>query len=155
LFKDRKNIYHLFFSLIKKLGKFFSISKAVLVVRSPEDNALKVIALKSRHHARHGLALTLPKRDSLLHRVFKSREVYSASYPGGFEGNFIEKKLLLEDDTGSVAICPVSVNGTMQGLLCLTSPVVYAFSMFEEGFLDGVLEKFGRSIAREMKRLYV
>ena len=65
------NIYHSFFALIKKLNKFFSLSKAVLVVHSERDNCLKVIAVRRQKGTRTGLALTIPEKNSLLYRIFK------------------------------------------------------------------------------------
>jgi|GEM_PF-1130869 len=153
LFSRNKNIYDLFFCLTKKLNKFFSLSRSVLIVRSHVDDSLKVIAMKGPQNARVGLALTLPEDNSLLYRVSQEGSIYIENYPNGFKGNFIEKKLLLDDNPGSMAICPIEHDDNVRGLICLTSPALYAFTLFKDGFLDGVLERFGRSIEKEVKRL--
>lgn len=155
LFKKPQSIHLTFFSLIKKLNRFFSLSRAILVVRSLRDDSLKVVAIKGRKESREGLALTLPEKGSLFYRVFTTKAPYCENYPDGFPGNFIEKKLLLDGDTGSIAICPIKHDGTVHGLLCLASPVLYAFGMFENGFLDAVLERFGMLIEKEAKRLNI
>ncbi len=155
LFKSNQNLYQLFFSIVKKLNKFFSLSRAILVVRSPKDNNLKVIALKGQKIARQGLALTLPEKNSLLYNVCECCKMYTQNFPTHFEGNFIEKKLLIDDETSSIAICPIRNNGSIHGLLCLASPIIYAFDMFGQGFLDSVLEQFGRRIKKEIDRLHI
>lgn len=155
LFKNHKSVHELFFSLIKKLNKFFSLSKAILVVHSAKDNTLKVIAMKGRRRSWQGLALSLPEKDSLLYKIFRGKKIYSQNYPDVFGGNFIEKKLLLDTDTCSIVICPIKSNGSIHGLLCLTSPMLYAFGMFEEGFLEGVLERFSGFIEKEIDRLHI
>jgi len=155
LFKSNKNIYDLFFSLTKKLNKFFSLSRSILVIHSNRDDCLKVIAIKGVRGSRVGLALTLPREGSLLYRVLDDGVTYTENYPDKFNGNFIEKKLLLDDDPGSIVVYPVLYNDAIQGLICLTSPALYAFTLFNEGVLDPVLDKFGKSIEREAKRLRV
>ncbi|MEW5924069.1 MAG: hypothetical protein AB1746_08790 [Candidatus Zixiibacteriota bacterium] len=155
LFRNNKNIYDIFFSLTKKLNKFFSLSRSILIVNSDKDNQLKVIAMKGPQDSRIGLALTLPRQDSILYQVFNSRAIYTENYPHQFAGNFIERKLLLDDNPGSIAICPVKSDGNVRGLICLTSPALYAFTLFRDGALDAVLERFGRSIEREISRLRV
>ncbi len=154
LFKNNNSLDHLFFSLIKKLNKFFSISRAVLVVHSPRDEKLKAIALRGRK-ARQGLALTLPKRDSLLYTVFNKGDIYAENYSGIFKGNFIENKLLMIDKASSLVICPIRFKGRINALLCLTSQTLFAFNMFENGLLDSVLEQLGKFIDLELRRLHI
>jgi len=155
LFKSNQNLYQLFFSFIKKLNKFFSLSKAILVVRSPRDNNLKVVALKGQKSIRQGLALSLPEKNSLLYNVFDDCEIYTQNFPKDFEGNFVEKKLLIDNETSSIAVCPIRNDDSTHGLLCLASPIIYAFDMFGEGFLDSVLEQFGKRIKKEIDRLHI
>ncbi len=154
LFRNNKNIYDLFFSLTKKLNKFFSLSRSILVIRSMRDDDLKVIAMKGPQNSRIGLALTLPRQNSIIYQVLGGKEIYTENYPHEFSGNFIERKLLLDDNPGSIAICPIKNDGDVCGLICLTSPALYAFTLFRDGALDAVLERFGKSIEREISRLY-
>ena len=153
--KKSRSIYEQFFCLVKRLSRFFTLSRAVLVVHSSHQDVLKVIAIKGVRLTRQGLALTLPEKDSLLYSVFREKRMYSEDFSSLFKGNFIERKLLLDKDTGSFAVCPIECDGSTRGLLCLTSPFPYTFSIFEEGLLNGVMERFGRLIEKEMQRLSI
>ncbi|SYZ72360.1 hypothetical protein TRIP_C20475 [Candidatus Zixiibacteriota bacterium] len=153
LFRKDRNIYKLFFAMTKKLNKFFSISTAVLVVHSGRDNSLKVIAIRKPKYAGKGLALSLPEKDSLLYRIFRNNSLYTANNPSDSDTNFIEKKLLFEDGTQSLAVCPIKYGGSLAGLVCFASPVPYAFDMIEEGMLGGILEEFGAIVGRAERSL--
>nr|MBN2278712.1 hypothetical protein [candidate division Zixibacteria bacterium] len=155
VFKNRKNIYDLFFSLTKKLNKFFSISHAILIIHSEHDDRLKVIAMKGKKRTHLGLALTLPRQDSLLYSIFSRGIIYTRNFPVEVECNFVEKKLLFQESTNSIAVCPITSDGSVRGLICLASPILYAFSMFEDGILDGILEEFGLSLSRELDRYLI
>jgi len=155
LFNGNRNIYELFFCLTKKLNNFFSLSRSILIIHSERDESLKVIAMKGASNCHVGLALTLPEKDSLLYRVLNDKEIYTENYPDKFNGNFIERKLLLDDNPGSIAVCPVKYKNKIRGLICLTSPALYAFTLFKDGMLDSILERFGKSVKRETKRLRI
>ncbi|MBN2225904.1 MAG: hypothetical protein JW763_00920 [candidate division Zixibacteria bacterium] len=155
IFVKQRNLPKLFFSVTKKLGKFFSISGALLIVHSSRDNRLKVIATRKESRALDGLALTLPSQKSLFYTVYNNGEPYVKNYPEDFEGNFIEQKLLLDDDTKSLVICPTMHNGFPNGLVCFTSPVPYAFVMFEKGFLQEIMEQFGSVLNRETRLINI
>ncbi|UCD17171.1 MAG: hypothetical protein JSV44_12085 [Candidatus Zixiibacteriota bacterium] len=155
LFGKQKNLPKLFFSVTKKLSKFFSISGALLVVHCDHDDRLKVIASKKMRHSHEGLALTLPPQRSLIYSVFRSGRTYIENYPDNFRGNFIEQKLLLDDEAKSLVICPTIHRGLPNGLICFTSPVPYAFVMFEAGILKDITEKFGAVLNRELRFLNI
>jgi len=152
VFKNNKTIHDIFFCLTKKLNKFFSISNSILIVYSETDSCLKAIASKGSK-ARHGLVLSLPREDSFLYSILDQGQIFTQNYPEELDCNFIEEKLLFQEETNSIAICPVRCNGSLRALLCLTSPIHYAFSMIDEGMLDGILHKFGEAIYPELERL--
>lgn len=147
LFIKQKNINKLFFAIAKKLNRLFDITSAVLVVRSIQNGHLKVIAIKKENYSREGLALTLPDRDSLLYRVFRKASLHIENITGSFSGNFIEKKLLLDEGARILAICPITSNESVSGLLCLASPSPAAFDLFEQGVLDSTLNQLGTIMA--------
>jgi transcriptional regulator with GAF, ATPase, and Fis domain len=155
LFKTNRNIKHLFFAVVKKLNKFFSLSNAVLAVYSSNDDCLKVIAAKGPKGSKEGLALSLPRKNSLFYKVFEENQIYIQNYPADFEGNFIEKKLLLKGETSSIAICPIFYKESVMGLLCMTSPSLYAFEMFQDGFLDDILGQFGVRLRDKLDKLRI
>lgn len=144
------DIYKLFFLFTKKLNKFFTISQSSLIVHSKQDGKLKVIAMKGEKGARKGLALTLPENNSLLYKVFADDHFYVQHHPENFDGNFIEEKILKIDTTQSLAILPISRNGTKSGLLCLCSPKLNAFASFENGLMDEILENFNLNLIKKM-----
>ncbi len=149
------NVYELFFSFIKKLGRMIPVSRAVLVVKSPRDGRLKVIALKGTRASREGLALSIPQSDSLLDRIFESRATYTAHDPFGFSGNFIERRILLDESTASLMISPLSANGDIFGLIGLASPEEYAFADHREEFLGRVIQKLAPSVGELIKTLNI
>ncbi|MFH2036195.1 MAG: GAF domain-containing protein [Candidatus Zixiibacteriota bacterium] len=149
VFKNNQKLSHCFFSLCKKLNKYFSISRAVLVVYSESDDSLKVIALKCSHNSREGLTLTLPKNNSLFYKVFQDGKIFIKDYFDNSIGNFIERKLLGHDECGSLAICPVIFKEKTIGLLCLASPALYAFEILAQGIFDSVLINLGQLVNAE------
>jgi hypothetical protein len=153
LFIKQKNINKLFFAIAKKLNRAFDITSAVLVIRSVRDSSLKVIAIKKDHYSREGLALTLPDRDSLLYNVLRKASLHTEYIVENFSGNFIEKKLLLDDKSRTLAICPIISNNSVSGLLCLASPSSSAFELFENGALDSILKQLGSIMAGTAGRL--
>ncbi len=155
IFNRRQHLPAQFFAITKKLSKFFSISGAVLIVHSKKDDCLKAIALKGDSYTREGLAISLPKTMSLLYDVFSDNEPYIENYPDGFPGNFVERKLILGEDTRSIIICPTRHEGRPNGLICFASPVPYAFVLFEDGNFDAMSEKIGSVIHRNRNRLNI
>ena len=146
VFSRNYNINQLFFSLVKKLNKFFSINRSVLVVYSARDDSLKVLAMKRDRGTCEGLAVTLPDKDSLLYRIFHERMIYTENYPSSFEGNFVERRLLIDDCTKSLLVWPIRSDGFCNGLICLSSPVIYAFELIAEGCLEYVVDRFGKEV---------
>ncbi len=155
IFHRRQHLHAQFFAVTKKLGKFFSISGAVLIVHSQKDDRLKVIALKGENYTREGLAISLPRSMSLLYDVFAGNEQYIENYPDGFPGNFVERKLILGEDTKSIMIYPTRHEGQPNGLICFASPVPYAFVLLENGNFDEISENIGKVINRTRSRLNI
>jgi len=147
LLRRNNNVYKIFFSLCKKLNRLFSLSNAVLVVHSVRDNSLKVIAVKNSRHSPEGISLTLPGQNSLLHTVFNDGNYHISNHMERFPGNFVEKKLLLDDDTNSLAIFPINHNGNCVGLFCIASHKVHAFDLLNRPLLKPVTEQFGEVLA--------
>lgn len=144
------DIYKLFFLFTKKLNRFFPISQSSLIVFSKQDNKLKVIAMKGDKGARKGLTLTLPETNSLLYKVFADGHFYTKHHPQKFDGNFIEEKILKDNDARSLAILPIVQNGSKCGLICLSSPNQDAFRSFENGSMDEILENFSKNMIKRM-----
>ncbi len=144
------DIYKLFFSFTKKLNRFFPISQSSLIVFSKQDNKLKVIAMKGEKGARKGLTLTLPETNSLLYKVFADGNFYIQHHLQEFNGNFIEEKIIKDNAAQSLAVLPISQNGSSYGLICLSSPNEDAFISFENGLMDEILENFSKNVIKRM-----
>lgn len=155
IFNRRQQLHAQFFAITKKLSKFFSISGAVLIVHSQKDDCLKAIALKGENYSREGLAISLPRTMSLLYDIFSTNEQYIENYPDGFPGNFVERKLILGEDTRSIMICPTRCEGEPNGLICFASPVPYAFVLLGNGNFNEISEKIGAVINRTRVRLNI
>ncbi len=140
-----RNINKLFFSFTKKLNRFLPISRAALVLYSKRDGHLKVIALKAES-AREGLALSLPKKNSLFYRVFDSRSIYTADYPFYFSGNFVERKILIDQDSKSILVTPLMTGGKIYGLICLASPQEAAFRFYDHSIMERIFRKLGLAV---------
>lgn len=153
IFKKRTNAKYLFFTLVKKIGKYFGLSKAVLIVKSGHDETLKVIAIKGRKTSRDGLALILPRKNSHLYEVINSRQILILNQADDFPGNFIEKKLLYDDAASTAALCPIMHDGQVYGLLCLISPDTHSFDNLTNGLLDKILNQFGAVLRADLSRL--
>ena len=144
------DIYKVFFLFTKKLNRFFPISQSALIVYSKQDNKLKVIAMKGLKGARKGLTLTLPESNSLLYKVFADGQFYIQHHPQKFDGNFIEEKIIKDEDAKSLAVVPISQNGSRCGLICLSSPDQDVFASFENGTMDEILENFSKNLIKRM-----
>jgi len=155
VFKNNNKLSHCFFSLCKKLNKYFSIYRAVLVVYSEIDDNLKVIALKGQQNSREGLAISLPKKNSLFYKTFDNGQIFVEDCIGDFSGNFIERKLLSIEKCESFAICPVIHKDKTIGLLCLSSASLYCFEMLGEGIFEQVLISLGKSVKAELSKVNI
>jgi len=140
-----RNINKLFFSFTKKLNRFLPISRAALVIYSERDRNLKVIALKA-DSTREGLALSLPRDNSLFYRVFESRAIYTADSPFYFSGNFVERKILVSRETKSILVTPLTTGGKAYGLICLASPRESAFRFYDHSIMEKVFRKLGIAV---------
>jgi len=152
IFRERKTISQLFFCLVKKLGGLIDISKAVLAVSSSFDRSLKIVAAKGHRGSREGLAITLPKKNSLMYSVFFDKSIFVANELPPSVANFIERRILLDGRISSILIYPINHNDKTRGLFCLTSENGDDLTMFADGCLDCVMDRFGEKIDQEIKR---
>jgi len=140
------DLSEVFFELTRYLNRDFEINKGVLVLRQERPRKLAAVSTWSNGLGRDGLALNLPCDSSLFEQVAENGQVYTENYCGAFSGNFFERKLLLGENSRSFVLQPLKSNGSVVGLLGYSSESATAFTMFEEGTLDGVAEVFGSVI---------
>ena len=138
----------LFFELTRYLESHFSISRGVLLLRDDADTPLAAVSTWHNGQTREGLSIKLPSESSLFTKVADQGSVYTDNFCASFSGNFFEKKLLLDDASQSFVLQPLKHNGEVIGLLGFSSEEPTAFTLFEEGAVEGVVADFAE-IMRE------
>jgi hypothetical protein len=144
--RKNKNIHKLFFAVAKKLAKIFPISTAILVTHSKQDNQLRIVDVKKAGYSAENLALIVPNRNSFLYMAYVNQEACHDFVPDIFDGNFLERKLLIDENTKTLAILPLNNDGYRAGLLCLASDRTSAFRD-DASFLNSIARKLGDCIA--------
>ncbi len=152
ILRQNKPVPTLFCEMTNKLSKFFSISKAVLIIKDSRKGTLGVMAIWNNLQFQNGLTLTLPKQNSFLYEVLKSRKIKSLPIFSKAPGNMIENKIISNKTDSALAVCPMISEDMIRGLISFASPVPYAFEMIEEGYLGTVFETFGRVLSDEYDR---
>lgn len=150
---QNKTIPTLFREMTNKLSKFFSISKAVLIIRDNNKDTLGVMAVWKNFQFHNGLTLTLPRKNSFLYEILEGRKIKSLPIFSKAPGNMIENKILTDKSDSALAVCPMISEDMILGLISFASPVPYAFEMIEEGYLGPVFETFGRVLSNEYDKI--
>ena len=149
ILKQNKPVATLFDEMTNKLSKFFSIPKAVLVLKNMNKDTLAVTAIWKNFQFQNGLKLTLPKKDSFLYEILNKGKIKSLPIFSKAPGNLIENKIIMNKSDSALAVCPMISGDKIRGLISFASPVPYAFEMIEEGFLESVFEAFGQVLSDE------
>lgn len=147
LLSQNKSTPTLFFELVNKLGKWFSISKATLSIYNNHTETLKVVSWWDINALKQGVLISLPTENSLFYKVIWSGELIHEQVKDCFSGNYIEQRLMTNKETSALAVCPLMSDRTVRGLISLSSPVSYAFEMLEKGYLSTVFERFASVLA--------
>ncbi len=146
LVKRGESLSEIFFALTRHLRETFEINKGVLVIRQQRPRRLAAVSIWNKGRGRDGLAVSLPCDSSLFEQVAEHGEVYTEHFCGAFSGNFFERRLLLDDNSRSFVLQPLKSDGQVVGLLGYSSENASAFTMFEEGTLDSIVEELGSVI---------
>lgn len=154
ILQQNKPVPTLFREMTNKLSKFFSISKAVLIIRDSGKNSLGVRAVWKNFQFQNGLTLTLPKNNSFLYEILNSGKTKSLPIFSKAPGNMIENRILINKSDSALIVCPLISVDKIRGMISFASPVPYAFEMIEEGFLGPVFETFGRVLFNEYDKIY-
>jgi len=137
----------MFFELTDYLREQFAINKGVLVVK--RDNAkLSAISMWNNGFRQDGLTLNLPKKESLFEKVLESGCLHAEFIRGTFDGNFFERKLLLDDHTLSFALKPLILDGKVIGLIGFSSEKLTSFTQLDEGESVELLDDFAEKLHR-------
>jgi hypothetical protein len=131
-----KNHRSLFLHLTNKLDKFFAIHKGSFSIFDPVKNCMRVPVVLQQGDAKSGVVICVPGEKSLMRSVLESGRIYVEDFPKQVVGNIVERKLLLLDETNSLAIVPMSYDGTKLGTLNFASAAPFAFSIFSSHLFD-------------------
>jgi len=146
-FEQKKPVPTMFCELVNKLDKFFSVSRASLVLHLPQSGDLKLVSWWDRHCLREGVIMSIPKKSSLLYRVLGAQSVFHKSVGRDIPCNYLERKLLISRSSQALIICPAVFTDVIYGLVSLASPVPYAFELIENGIFQPVFVRFAQVIA--------
>ena len=86
----------------------------------------------------------------IFEKVAESGQVYTENFCDTFTGNFFERKLLLDSDSRSFVLQPLKSEGEVVGLIGYSSEQPTAFTMFEEGLLEKMANRFGAIVERKL-----
>ncbi len=138
----------IFSELTNILQRKYDIRKGMLALRHGDQTQFLAVATWNRGKSKKNLSLRLPTRASLFEKVAEHGQIYSETFAELFDGNLIEKHLLLDDETQSFVLRPLKHEAQVVALLGYSSDNPNAFVTFEEGFPDPFIERFAALIAR-------
>jgi GAF domain-containing protein len=138
----------IFAEFTRALQREYDIKKGFLALKEGSRTRLLAVATWNRGQARKNLSLRLPSSSSLFDKVTEDGRIYTESFAELFDGNMIERRLLIDDDTQSFMLRPLIFDGHVVALLGYSSDSPHAFVTFEEGQLDPLIDRLAEAIAR-------
>lgn len=135
----------LFSTVTKTLCRYLSIHRGLLALDS--DKRLTCVSSFNRGDEFRQLSLPMPEQSSLLRKVAEHRFLYTDDYYGLFDGSSLERRLLIDEDTASIAVLPLMYEGICHGVVAYASSQPQAFVGAEEELLLPICEQFARLIA--------
>jgi hypothetical protein len=145
------HLHELFIETARSFHRYIPVHRAVLVAVGDHYRDLIVIAgwtdIGNNSGARI-LALRLPVENSLFAQVAAQRSGFTDDYFGLFSGNSIERKLLLDNATGSYVIWPLRIGASIVGLIGFSSELPGAFVELEAIDPERTLAPLATELAR-------
>jgi len=148
LLEDSNDPRTVFTAFSRMLLQEFEIQKGFLALREGDQTRFLAIAAWRNGKTRKNLSLRLPTVSSLFEKVAESGQIYSENFADLFDGNFIERQLLIDENTASFMLRPLKHEALVVALLGYSSDVPEAFLAFEEGLLDPVFDRLGAFLGR-------
>ncbi|MCP4684620.1 MAG: hypothetical protein GY867_04135 [bacterium] len=139
-----------FFEFSRILEQGFPIRKGLLALRGKNETRFLAVASWGTEKGRRNLSLRLPTVSSLFEKVAEDGRGYVDNSAVLFDGNQIERRLLLAEDTQSFVLRPVKYDGCIVALLGYSSDRADAFAALEESVLNQVMESFGELIGKHL-----
>ena len=129
-----------FKALTLELQKSYDINRGFLALREDRQARFLAVARFTDSGTLKSLSLQIPSINSVFERVAEDGGIYVDNFAELFEGNTIENRLLIGEDTQSFVLRPLKSDGRLVGLLGYSSDVTDAFVTFEDGLLDPVID---------------
>lgn len=138
----------LFYEFTRALVNRFPIRRGMLALREKDQTRFLAAASWKSGEVCRNLSLRLPNSASLFDRVAEDGRTYRENYAAFFDGNPIERRLLMDEDTLSFVLKPIKYEGRVVALLGYSSESADAFAAMEESVLDAVVGSFGEKIGQ-------
>ena len=142
-----KNRQDLFVNLTCKLDKFFAIHKGSFAICDNAKNYMRVPIVFQEGETKSGLVISIAGDKSLMRNVLRSGKIHIEDFPRYVVGNIVERKILLLDETNSLAIVPLWQDGVQLGTMNFASPAPSAFSIFSSHLFDFLFMKVAQKFA--------
>ncbi len=115
----------LFATYLEAIKEKLDFDKCVLIVR--KNGNLAAIATWDNNIFHEGLSISLPNDNSFFQNIVNSKKNYISNDCSTFEGNFFERKLLLNDNSQSCMIQLLDSDNEVVGLIGYSSSCKNAF----------------------------
>lgn len=153
IFKSLKKVinssytrYELFMKLCAKLDKFFAINRASLAMYDEPDDLMKISYIKVAKDYKNGVQINILASKTLMKRVLDDGNIYVRNFFQYIDGLELEKKILLDKSSKSLAIIPLIWKGEKIGTFNLTSKSYLAFSLLESHLFDYLFAKTAQKL---------
>lgn len=137
----------LFESVTKTLCRYLAIHRGLLAMETEKGVRLTAVSSFNRGNEFRQLSLPIPEASSLLRKVAEHRFLYTDEYYGLFDGSSIERRMLIDEDTASIAVMPLMFEGSCVGVVAYASSEPQAFVGAEEDLLLPICEQFAKLLA--------
>jgi transcriptional regulator with GAF, ATPase, and Fis domain len=148
IMENRPNPQALFTGLSRSLLQEYDIKKGFLALREGDQTRFLAVAAFKEGRTQKNLSLRLPNVSSLFEKVAESGQIFSENFAALFDGNYMERQLLLDDDTASFMLRPLKCDTKVVGLIGFSSETSEAFVTMEEGLLDPVFDRVAAYLAQ-------
>lgn len=139
--------FELFLKLCAKLDKFFAINRASLALYDEQNDQMSITNIQVGKELKSGVQINIVAEKTLMKRVLDSDHIFILDFAEDVEALEIEKKILLDKESRSLAIIPLAFAGKKIGTLNITSASYYAFSILESHLFDYLFQKTAEKLA--------
>ncbi|MBD3217437.1 MAG: hypothetical protein GF310_04115 [candidate division Zixibacteria bacterium] len=133
--------YELFMKLCSKLDKFFAINRASLALYDEENEMMSITHIQIKNEFKNGVHLNVVADKTLMKKVMDSGHIYVRDYSETIEAIELEKKILIDEDSKSLAIIPLTHGSKKIGTLNISSSSYHAFSILQSHLFDYFFHK--------------